>query len=238
MTKTSTTRYYIQDSVLPIFAYTKCAPELREDLDQVTIALCENPGLNNGIDSQVPVTGQDGKTTYRNAYCAKCYDDNKVSDYIYWDLSINCDYKITFNKENILDVFEENACEVYLTLPGLVSTVEPCNALQEYTISACNVTGLWTHYNRSTELACHSFTDPFNQTYRNYFCYLCNTDDPIQRDKRTCATHNSRQSSLDAPFASTVTYDMVMQISTDLPLNCQPEKQFTDAKKVLCTILL
>ena len=67
MTKTSTTRYYIQDSVLPIFAYTKCGPELREDLDQVTIDLCENPGLNNGIDSQVPVTGQDGKN-----YLPKC----------------------------------------------------------------------------------------------------------------------------------------------------------------------
>ena len=231
MSKPSTTRCYVQDSMVSIFAHTKCNLEYKEDIDQITIDLCEKPGLNYGIDSQVTVTGKED-TPFRNLYCAKCSGDNDVSDYVYWDLHINCAYPVTFNRENILLVFEENACEVYLKKPGLISKGKPCNALHEYTISTCNATGLWTNYNRSTEVACHSFTDPFNQTYRNYFCYLCNTDKPIPRDNRTCARHNSAQSSLDAPFEFAVTYDMIMQTSSTFLLNCHPKKQFTDVKKV------
>ena len=217
--------------MVPILAQTTCHDEIKGDIDQVTIDLCENPGLNYGIDSQVPVTGQD-KKIYRNAYCAKCNGDDLVSEYIYWNLFITCDFPVTFNKENILHVLEANACEVYLKEPKLDLTMEPCSASPEHMISSCNVTGLWANYSRSIEIACHSFTDPFNQTYRNYFCYLCNIGKPIPRDKRTCATHTSRQSSLDAQFAFTVSYDLIMQSSADTSLNCSPTKQFTDVKKV------
>ena len=232
ISRKSSYKYYVQEDMQPILIHTKCSPELREEIDQLTIDLCENPGLNYGIDSQVPVTGLEDYS-YRNMYCAQCNYDKDAHDYIFWDLYIQCANTITFNRENILHVLEENECDVYLKIPATVRTVQTCSALPEFTISTCNVTGLWTNYNRSIEVACNSFTDPFNQTFRNYFCYLCNVDTPLPRDQRACPwPTNLQQSGLEAPFAFTVTYDMITSLQPDVSLNCHPKKQFKDLKKV------
>ena len=232
MSRPTSTHFSMQEEIESIFVFTKCSPEESEEIDQITIDLCENPGLNYGIDSQVPITS-DSDFSYRNMYCAKCHGNNNIDTYIHWNLYIMCGNTITFNRENILQVFEENACEVYLSIPETVRYVQSCKAVPEYTISTCNVTGQWSNYNRSIEVACNSFTDPFNQTYRNYFCYLCNVNTPLPRDQRACPRPTKlRQSGLEAPFAITVTYDMITNLQPDVSLNCHPWKQFTDLKKV------
>ena len=231
MSMHATTRYKIPDSAMPIDAITQCNYEL-EDSNKVTMELCENPGLiNYGISSQIPVTGKD-QTLFRNAYCAKCRGDKDVRNYIYWDLSVNCKETITFNRENILHVLEENACEVYFKPPGANLPMQPCHALPEYKISTCNETGRWVQYNSTIEVACHSFTDPFNETYRNYYCYLCNTDKPTPRDKWSCRNPYEQRSGWEAPVSFIITFDAIKRLQSGVLLNCDPETQFTDLKKV------
>ena len=234
MSRHTPTRYSIPDNITSIAGITKCHDEI-EDVDLITAQLCENPGLNYGIDSLVPVSGWLFHT-YRNVYCAKCSGDDFVNKYIYWDFTIFCDDTISFNRENILHVLEENDCEVYLKRPGDVPA-QLCDAPPEYSISTCNVSGLWNDYNSTIEVACHAFTDPFNETYRNYFCYLCNTDKPIPRDEWICADPNAQQSRSEAPFTVTVTYYMTLNMTVDKPLNCNVEAQFTDLKKVIEAVL-
>ena len=232
MSRPTPSRYFIPDNLPSIDGITKCHGE-SDGVDLITFKLCENPGLNYGIDSLVPVSGLLFET-YRNAYCAKCSGDDFVNEYLYWDFIIFCDDTIVFNRENVWHVLEENDCEVYLKRPGEVPT-QICDALPEYSISTCNVSGLWNDYNSTIEVACHAFTDPFNQTYRNYYCYLCNTDKPIPRDEWICADPNTQQSRSEAAFTVTVTYYMILNMPVDKPLNCNVEAQFTDLKKVTKT---
>ena len=103
----------------------------------------------------------------------------------YWDLTIQCDKKIEFNHENLMHVVQENKCMLIIK-PPLFSSAKPCNYLGDYTIPNCNVTGLWKYYDDQIDAACHSFLDPFNKTYRNYFCYLCNTGYPEPPEQWSC----------------------------------------------------
>ena len=139
MSRPTPTRYFIPDNLTSIDGITKCHGE-SDGVDLITFKLCENPGLNYGIDSLVPVSGLLFET-YRNAYCAKCSGDDFVNEYLYWDFIIFCDDTIEFNRENVWHVLEENDCEVYLKRPGEVPT-QICDAPPEYSISTCNVSGL------------------------------------------------------------------------------------------------
>ena len=79
------------------------------------------------------------------------------------------------------------------------------------------------------EAACHSFVDIFNQTYRNYFCYVCNTDNPEPPELWSC----ERQNKIDAaPYSMDLSIDLISQIEDGVVLGCDPETQFVDLKQV------
>ena len=121
---------------------TKCESTANDEERE----LCENPASSDTIDSLFPVY-YFGKN-YRNKFCANC---NGISDDPYltnWRLEIFCYEPLLIQAENLKEIIKENRCNIFFRTP--------VNGGKEqfYTISKCNVTGLWSEYNETVEKAC------------------------------------------------------------------------------------
>ena len=209
---------------------TKCQ---LPDSNLIDVKLCSNPGMNNHYSSIVPTFngGNDQRLLpFWNKFCSKCDGLKNEAHRHYWILSVHCDDDIVFNHENLLQVVQEKKCEVSYKPP---STAAPqCDYSGDPAISRCNVTGLWEEYDNVIEAACHSFYDTFNGTYRNYFCYLCNTDDPQPPELRSCDGLQNQNFS-DFLYSVDFTVDLISQIDDGVMLGCDAESQFVDLKKVI-----
>ena len=111
---------------------------------------------------------------YRNIHCAHCNWVENVTLLIYWNIQIKSNQLIHFPNDNLLSFIHETRGNVFFLRPEYF-TIPSCKPIPEYSIGTCNETGLWREYKDETKIACDSFVDPFNNTYKNYFCYLCNT---------------------------------------------------------------
>ena len=149
----------------------KCHPGYT---DMSIIRRCTNPGQDGSLDSVLPVTLVTTEEVFRNKFCVMC---NNIELYyyniIYWTLDIYADSFIKFPHNNLLDRIKVNRENIFFTPPKFVKSYKPC-FMPEYTINKCNETGLWNIYDKVIDLACNSFIDPYNYTYKNVFCFLCN----------------------------------------------------------------
>ena len=143
---------------------------------------------SNELDSIVPVTDPVTNTHYRNKYCALC---NKVDDDIHlisWKFLIynTREFVGSVSEENLLKLIRETMGNIVFQPPAYIK-VQTCY-VPPYSISTCNETGLWPEYmyDENIENACHSFLDPFNLTYKNYFCFLCNTAENVSPKNGDC----------------------------------------------------
>ena len=201
----------------------------------ISVKLCKYPGMNNHFSSVVPIfyEGYDD-FPLRNKYCSECnYGEKEETNRNYWDLSIKCVKRIEFNHENLMHVVQENKCMVYFQ-PPLFTFAQPCTYLSDYTISKCNVTGLWNNYGSFIEAACHSFIDSFNKTYKNYFCYLCNTDNPGLPEQWSCESARDQKDETLAPgYYIKLSAEVIGGIENSRMLGCDPDTQFIDLKQVI-----
>ena len=210
----------------PVWMINRCKPEISSLIDSRITRLCENPGENGSLQSLVPVT--DKNLHYRNVYCSLC-NGLSMSDVSYWKIEVYCSIVIAHIDANILDKIAKEKCNIFYVSPESVKT-EECD-LPEYSISECNKTGLWAEYNETIQHACDLFVDPFNLTYKNYFCFLCNNPDPGPPDDWKCyKTENV--AGLTPPF--TAIFDLgYTKIETDEVLpRCDVLTQFRDTKTV------
>ena len=213
-------------SVKPVWMVTKCNPEISKLIDERYKSLCKYPGQDGSLRSLVPVT--DGSLHYRNVYCSLC-NGLGTSDISYWQLEFFCSDVIGLTDEYILDKVAEKKCNIFYRPPESVPS-EGCEA-PAYSISECNKTGLWTEYNEAIQLACDLFVDPFNMTFKNYFCFLCNTPDPGSEDNWHC---KRKDDIVDITPPFTAIFDIG---STDIDdeedlLGCDILTQFRDTKMV------
>ena len=207
--------------------------------------LCENPESGGTIDFLVPVYYH-GKH-YRNRFCANC---NGISDEmrpITWRLEIFC-YEPMYpfpSAENLLQKIKEDRCNIFFRSPygggGSFKTyTEPCTE-QFYTISECNVTGLWMQYNETVDKACNSYVDAFNTTYKNYFCWLCNTNGILPSEEWECRDPNQGAgASYVPPFAAILDLSAINTKATGTADLACKATQFEDRKlvrKCWCTFL-
>ena len=149
---------------------TKCHPDYT---NMSVIQLCNNPGLNGLLDSVIPVILVTNDELFRNKFCVLCNNIELENNIIYWNLHIYADRFLIFPQENLLTTVRSNRENIFFTPPKFVTTQQPCY-IPPYRISKCNETGLWDKYDEETELACNSFIDPYNRTYKNLFCYKSN----------------------------------------------------------------
>lgn len=113
-------------------------------VDYVTKTFCENPGVNNSIESIVPVT--DYALHYRNRFCALCNGIVQSEQLLNWHLILDCNLSSILTYETALEQINENGCNISYYPPEQSIPPKRCTP-QSYNISSCNVTGLWPVYN-------------------------------------------------------------------------------------------
>ena len=198
---------------------------------------CENPELSGSVASLVPVY-YFGKH-YRNRFCAYCNDISQKSFLTDWRLEIICNEPLLhfLTEETFLQTIKENRCNIFFKTPYIEGTRKPFTEMckeQIYTISKCNVTGLWSAYNETTDIACDSFVDAFNMTYKNYFCWLCNTNGHLPKDRWKCRDPDmGAGASINPPFVAILDLSAVKTKDENTEeLKCDEDNQFEDRKMV------
>ena len=207
---------------------TKCESTATDDERE----LCENPASSGMVDSLVPVNYFGN--IYRNIFCAKCNGISDDPDLINWQLEIRCEETLYVfpPPEKLLQTIKEDRCNIFFRPPLYKFAGDRCNE-QVYTISECNVTGLWTEYNETVDKACNSYADAFNMTYKNYFCMLCNTNDVLLYDQWFCLDPNAgSENTIIPPFVAILDLSAVKaKVTNPKELKCK-ETQFADRKMV------
>ena len=195
------------------------------------VELCENPGKDGDLNTLVPVTKE--TVTYRNKYCALCNEVDFIRTSSNWQLDINCETVFDWSNPSIIKAMEENKCEV-IFVPPTGAITKTCEKRPPYYISTCNVTGQWQKFDEAIDVACRSFVDAFNLTYRNYFCYLCNTAEPLAPviDMECQLTHNDFVLNIVPPFSALVDLDVMQDMNDEPKLSCDKHTQFEDKKLV------
>ena len=225
------TQYIKASDVELVWMVTKCAANHTAFKSKRVAKLCEDPDFENSFETIVPVVGKGFH--YRNRYCAYC---NGVSYLALesWKLNVFCSEQVSVTDKSLLTTIRKKMCNIFYKTPSYYRAPKctVSTALMSVLVSRCNETGRWPTFDSITDLACSSFTDPFNLTYKNYFCYVCNTEAPVQLDSMQC---NSRFG--DLPLVKPLykfTYDLeiINKINTGDLLRCDAETQFSDLKLV------
>ena len=220
----------------PLWMVTQCD----HGNDQATKEMCENVKTPTPLEYTIPVTDLETGVIYRNTFCAKC---NGIvnKNLLLWDMSIECDESLQLPDRNIITQMEgQNCSAVFEPLineavfkHGLKAhMISFCDAF-EYTISICNVTGLWPVFNTTTDAACNSFIDPFNRTYKNYFCYVCNVEHPLSIDQLFCKyTGEGNIDRVTPAFNAVLDINTIRRWEAGDTLTCDKDTQYEDYKLV------
>ena len=194
--------------------------------------LCENPDADRDLETLFPVTDYSTGLDYRNQYCSLCDDQVDLDSVRRWAMDIGCENYITFTYEKLHHIIKERLCNVSFVPPDQ-ENIEAC---MPYHIAVCNVSGLWQEYNETLELACNSFIDPFNFTYKNVFCFLCNTDSKEPFDLWKCQTFDVHKrgvvTNVNPPFLAMLDLSAVLKKRTNEHIQCNEHAQFRDDKMV------
>ena len=193
---------------------------------------CTTVDTNDFLNSVTPVTVQN--LTFKNKFCAYCNGVSESEQMTYWDMEIGCDSSISPTDDDIYDQLVGRNCTLNFKTPDEVFAI-PCSE-QRYSISVCNTTGRWPMYNHAVELACQSFVAPFNRTYQNYFCYVCNTDQPQAPEDWHCPALRGDDNKFLPPFIALINIDAVQHWRKDNQLECNIVNQFQDKKKVCVNV--
>ena len=217
--------------VKPVWMVSKCDPKFE---NKTVTKMCTNPGADGTFDSLIPVG--DSGTTYRNRFCAICNNVEHLSYLSNWDLDITCGSILQLPDKNLLQTIKEKQCNMYY-IPPRDTFVHECTIVP-YSISECNITGRWEKYDPMLEAGCHSFVDPFNQTYANVFCYLCNTLMADQLELSICTLPDAGSlGQISPPFSAILDLDVINSIVREDTLYCNKFTQFKDEKLVsMCVI--
>ncbi|XP_033737299.1 uncharacterized protein LOC117325290 [Pecten maximus] len=135
------------------------------------------------VTNYLPVSSVRTNETYRNRYCGYCnWEHDK--DLINWKTSFSCrGSQFVFPhqaRELFSFIINEDGCNLFYHPPD-VPVPFPCED-ETYMYTECNVTGLWTEYNRDIDWACRHYRNTYEYAdtyYKNVFCYICNTNASI-----------------------------------------------------------
>ena len=221
---------YISDpEVRKVWMITKCNEETTNYVSERIEYLCANPGSDDSLESLLPVTDVKDMTTYRNRYCAYCNGRHEAA-FITWGFKVYCTDEVSFTDGTLLQTIKDSMGNIFYMKPD-IEHIQDCK-IPSYSISKCNETELWSAYDLSVELACENYLDPFNVTYKNYFCYLCNTDQPLPRESWQCMDPIEDDHYVRAPNYFLLSLDAVHTMINDEFLGCDASVQFPDLKMV------
>ena len=208
---------------------SKCPPDVA---DSRTVELCENPGIDDLLETLIPVADIGTNTNFRNKYCVQCSVLSDFSFLVDWKVEIYNDVYLSVPDDNLLEKIRHDNGNIFYRPPDFVS-LDNCEVEDSFSISRCNVSGKWSVYNETLEQTCASFIDPFNHTYQNYFCYLCNSPThPTERSNGTCHSTSDNIIGVSPPFLAILDVsEATGHKEVESKLTCS-ENQFSDMKKV------
>ena len=223
-------------SPLPYWMITRC----EHGEDNAIIEKCENAQIFSSFEYKIPVSDLTTGVLYRNIFCAQCSGVVNRTNLLSWDISLECDGTPQLHTGNIIDQMRDHNCSAVFKPFNNIAVqkrgMSPklgvlCHAFT-YEISTCNETGLWPVYNATTDIACNSFIDPFNRTYKNYFCYLCNVERPIDIDKHVCRASEDNINRFTPSFNAVLDINTIKRWDSGDTLACDSGAQFEDYKLV------
>ena len=197
----------------------------RESTNDDDIYMCETS--ESEIETVVPVTEPVTNVHYKNKYCAYCNDVDKSMQLISWKLQIYSSQYISVPRTDLLEVIRRTRSNIIFIPPGYVETHE-CFTNPDYNIGTCNQTGLWQKYDELVETACEVYTDAFNFTYKNFFCFLCNADTSVIDKDWNCTVKLPNS----PPFSVVYDLNVIMEGHTTHNLVCN-DSQFLDEHMVI-----
>ena len=200
--------------------------------------LCENPDKDDSLETLIPVTEIGSNAHYRNKYCAYCSGITDSAVLVKWKIEIYNEIYLTVPDDNLLQKIRKDRGNIFYKSPDFVA-VETCEIPDTYLISRCNVSRKWSVYNESLERACDAFIDPFNHTYQNYFCFLCNSP-TLPTSNWSCLIDSQNIENISPPFFALLDIsEATGHEEEEKPLACN-SNQFSDLKKVtiVCTTKL
>ena len=205
--------------------------------DSRNTELCENPGKDDLLETLIPVTDIRTNTHYRNKYCAHCSGLPDSALLVDWKVEIYNDIYLNVPDDNLLQKIRRDKGNIFYRPPDYI-VLDDCTIGESYSISSCNVSGKWSVYNESLEQACAAFIDPFNSTYQNYFCYLCNSPTPpTQQSNWICNPDPSQINTVSPPFLAILDVsEATGHQEVEKELTCSAD-QFTDMKKVNLVVM-
>lgn len=121
----------------------------------------------------LPVTSKETRFTYKNKFCAECYNDLNIEN---WSFGSICEDFIDFNFMSSFDEIIQNAIIKKCKFGSFSKNayVRGCDKNRNIDIiSTCNVSGTWETYDPNIEWACVNYEN-FYGMFRNIFCYICN----------------------------------------------------------------
>ena len=204
---------------------TKCKPSATDD---VIVDLCNNPGDDASVDDVIPVTDLSSMISYRNIFCGYCNGVDKYAPLVRWQPHIYNDHYFRLPDKSLLSKLRQQSGNILFKQPAFVP-VRLCD-VPPYRISKCNVTGKWSTYDEEVDRACVSFVDPFNSTYKNYFCYKCNSPAPTMTPTSVACINTFISESLP-PFFAILDVPSTISEAQEEQLFCTLA-QFPDLKKV------
>ena len=131
----------------------------------------------------------------------------------------------------LFNKMKELNCSLFFVPPAGIG-IDQCDIPAAYSIAECNATGLWPQYDEMIEKACHAFVDPFNKTYQNYFCYVCNTDQLVPRHDWVCNAALQPTAEVMPSFVALINLEDVKTWQNEEYLQCNNFNQFPDEIKV------
>ena len=148
-------------------------------------------------------------------------------------MDIECNTTVALTYERVLRIIKERQCSVTFK-EHMRYSIKSCNP---YIISMCNETGQWRVYNETLDAACNSFVDPFNFTFKNVFCFLCNTDNREPIDLSNCPNFINFKaegfvSRNPPPFLSIRNLDDILTEQRSKQMQCKEHLQYRDDKLV------
>lgn len=145
-----------------------------ESADAFVKQKCEGSQTFSEQMQLLPVTSKDTLYTYKNKYCADCYNDSKVEN---WVFSTSCpsffDFNFISSYDEVLQAAREKRCKAGSSPNGMYVRGFHTNLYKYGIISSCNVSGTWMTYDPSIDWACKNYDRPY-RIFRNVFCYICN----------------------------------------------------------------
>ena len=197
---------------------TQCDPDLLD-----TTNTCETDVSD--YDSLVPVTDPLTNVHYMSKNCALCNLKNSSAPLLYWKLGIQSNKHMSFPHNQLFEEILRTKGNIFF-IPHDYLPIQTCEPAS-YSIDTCNVTGLWETYDEYVQMACESFVDPFNNTYKNIFCLKCNGEVDLMSEECRYTLDNPTPMMKEPLFAAVLDLPTIRSGFDTTALRCG-DAQFRD----------